>query len=140
MGWRADGSTLATRLSQAYLRAGRVEDAYARAEGALDLAVEHKGRGHQAWALRSLGEITSLRDPPEIEQAECHYQQAFALAEELGMRPLGGHCHLGLGRLYRRTAQQQKAHEHLTKAINVFREIDMQSWLQKAEAEMRQLA
>src|SRR5262249_3958115 len=139
MGWRADGSTLATRLSQAYLRAGRVENALALAEVALDLALEHKGRGRQAWALRLLGEIASLRDPPDIEQAECHYRRAFALAEELGMRPLGGHCRLGLSRLYRQTAQKQQAYEHLTKAINVFREIDMQSWLQKAEAEMRQL-
>ena len=44
----------------------------------------------------------SLRthDPPEVEPAEAHYRQALALAEELGMRPLQAHCHLGLGRLY----------------------------------------
>jgi tetratricopeptide (TPR) repeat protein len=127
-------------LSQAYLGAGRVESALALAKRALDLAVEHKGRGHQAWALRLLGEIASLRDPPDIEQAECHYRQAFALADELEMRPLGGHCHLGLGRLYRRAAQRQQAHEHLAAATSMYREMDMQSWLHKAEAEMRQLA
>jgi hypothetical protein len=28
-----------------------------------------------------------------------HYRQALALADELGMRPLLAHCHLGLGKL-----------------------------------------
>src|SRR5215475_13546691 len=33
-------------------------------------------------------------------QAAAHYRQALALAEELGMRPLQAHCHLGLGTVY----------------------------------------
>ena len=33
----------------------------------------------------------------------AHYRQALALADELGMRPLVAHCHLGLGKLYHRT-------------------------------------
>ena len=37
------------------------------------------------------------------------YRQALALAEEMGMRPLVAHCHLGLGKLYRRTASAQQA-------------------------------
>ena len=60
----------------------------------------HQERGHQAYALRLLGEIAARREPPEVEQAEAHYRQALALAEELGMRPLQAHCHLGLGTLY----------------------------------------
>ena len=31
--------------------------------------------------------------------------QALALADELGMRPLVAHCHLGLGRLYNQTGR-----------------------------------
>ena len=33
-----------------------------------------------------------------VEQAEAYYQQALALAEELGMRPLQAHCHLASAR------------------------------------------
>jgi predicted ATPase len=51
-------------------------------------------------ALRLLGNIAARRDPLEAAQAEAHYQQALALAEALGMRPLVAHCHHGLGRLY----------------------------------------
>jgi hypothetical protein len=36
------------------------------------------------------------------------YQQALALAEELDMRPLQAHCHLGLGTLYATTGRQEQ--------------------------------
>jgi hypothetical protein len=56
------------------------------------------------------------------------------------MRPLVAHCHLGLGKLYRRTAKGQQAHEHLTTATTMYREMDMRFWLEQAEAEMGGLA
>ena len=77
-------------LGEAQLLAGRLEEAHALAERALALAREHQERGHQAYALRLLGEIAARREPPERDQAEAHYRQALALAEELGMRPLHG--------------------------------------------------
>ena len=90
-------------LGEAQLLAGRLEEAHALAERALALAREHQERGHQAYALRLLGDIAARREPPESDQAEAHYRQALALAEELGMRPLQAHCHLGLGTLYAKT-------------------------------------
>jgi hypothetical protein len=33
----------------------------------------------------------------------------MALASELGMRPLVAHCHLRLGKLYRRTEKPEQA-------------------------------
>jgi hypothetical protein len=56
------------------------------------------------------------------------------------MRPLLAHCHLGLGKLYRRIGKQHEAQEHLTTATTMYREMDMRFWLEQAEAEMRQLA
>jgi hypothetical protein len=43
-------------------------------------------------------------------------------------------CHLGLGKLYRRTGRQQEAQEHLAKATMMYREMDMRFWLEQAEA------
>src|SRR5215475_13402924 len=37
----------------------------------------------------------------------------MVLATELGMRPLVAHCHLGLGKLYRRTGKREPAREHV---------------------------
>ena len=55
------------------------------------------------------------------------------------MRPLVAHCHLGLGKLYRRTAKREQAQEHLTAATTMYREMGMTYWLEKAEAEVTNL-
>jgi tetratricopeptide (TPR) repeat protein len=125
-------------LGEAYVLADRLEDALEVAGRALTFTRERGQRGYEAWALRLLGEITARRDPPE--HADGHYRDALALAEELGMRPLVAHCHLGRGKLYRRAGKREKALDHLTTATTMYREMDMRFWLQKAEAEMGVLA
>ena len=80
-----DHSSSESRLSEAFLLVGRVDKAVALAGRALEYAQVHKERDHEAWALRLLGEIAVQQGPLDIEQAECHYRQALALAEELGM-------------------------------------------------------
>jgi hypothetical protein len=65
--------------------------------------------------------------------------EALALAGELGMRPLVARCHLGLGRLCRRTGKRQAAQEHLTTAVQMYREMDMRFWLEQARAETTEL-
>ena len=52
-------------LGEAQMLAGRLEEAHALAERALALAREHQERGHEAYALRLLGDIAARRDPPE---------------------------------------------------------------------------
>jgi hypothetical protein len=79
----------------------------------LALAREHQKRGNEAYASRLLGEIAAHRHPPESTLAKAHYQQALALAEELGMRPLVAHCHLGLGKLCLKTGQREQAASRL---------------------------
>jgi tetratricopeptide (TPR) repeat protein len=125
-------------LGEAQLLAGHLEEAYALAERALAHAHTHQERGNQAYALRLLGEIYTHHDPPEIELADTHYRQALALAEDLGMRPLQAHCHLGLGTLYARIGQRQQAHAELTTAIALYRAMDMTFWLPQAEATLAQ--
>jgi len=132
-------SLILVQLGEVYLLAARIEDARASAGRALALARKRGERGYEAYALRLLGEITSRGDPPEIETADTHYHQAMALGEALGMRPLVAHCHLGLGRLYRRTGKPQPAQEHLTGAVGMFREMDMGFWLERGEAEVKGL-
>jgi hypothetical protein len=56
------------------------------------------------------------------------------------MRPVAAHCHLGLSKLYRRTGQREHAHEHVTTAVSMYREMDMQVWLEKAETEIKGLS
>jgi len=121
-------------LGEAQVLAGRLEEAHARADGALARARAHQERGNEAYALRLLGEVAARREPPEGELAETHYRQALALAEELGMRPLVAHGHLGLGNLYLKSGRRDKAHAELSAAIALYRTMEMTFWLPQAEA------
>jgi tetratricopeptide (TPR) repeat protein len=125
-------------LGEAHLLAGRRDDATVVAQRALDLAHRQKERGNEAWVLRVLGEIAAHTDPPDLASAQAHYGQALVRAEELGMRPLVAHCHLGLGKLYRRTGDRAKAEEHLATAATMYREMGMTFWLERAEAASRE--
>jgi len=119
---------------EALLLAGRVEEATQLAEHALELACTYKERGNEAWAHWLLGEIAAHRGPPKGEEAQNAYGQAILLAEELGMRPLLGRSYLGLGRLYARSGDRGKSEEVLTGAATLFKDMEMDFWLEQVQA------
>jgi tetratricopeptide (TPR) repeat protein len=125
--------------SEAYLVAGRLSEAASQARQLLVWAREKGQRASEADALHLGAAIAARTEPLEVGAVEEHYRAAMALADELGMRPLVAHCHLGLGKLYRRTDKREQAQEHLTTAIAMYRDMGMTYWLEKAEAEMREL-
>jgi tetratricopeptide (TPR) repeat protein len=133
-------SRLVAQLSEVCRLAGHGAEAWQHACQALDLARQQKVRGDEALALHQLGVVHAHADSPDVTQAEAHYQQALALAEELGMRPLVAHCHLGLGQLYGQTGQREWARVALTTAIDLYRAMDMTFWLPQAEAALAQVA
>jgi tetratricopeptide (TPR) repeat protein len=126
-------------LGEAYLLAGRLDEAYTQAEQALEFSRAHQERGHEAYALRLLGDIAARRGLTESAPAEAYYQQALALAEALGMRPLVAHCHHGLGRLYSQSSRRAPARTALTAAIAMYRAMDMTFWLPQGEAVLAQV-
>jgi tetratricopeptide (TPR) repeat protein len=133
---RSREGLILTARAEAYLYGGRLDEARACAERALAWA---RGRGQRAFepgADYVLGLIASRSDTPEIGTGTQHLQRARAVAGEFGRRPLVAHCHLGLGKLYRRTDNREQAQEHLTTATTMYREMGMTYWLEKAEAEL----
>src|SRR3989454_3201620 len=128
-----------TELSEACLLVGRVDEASALAGRLLELSHTHTGNGYQAHACRLLGEAARRREPPDIDQASGHYRQALALAEEIGMRPLQAHCHLGLGTLYSQMGRVEQARLALSTALDLYRAMDMTFWLPQAEATLAQV-
>jgi class 3 adenylate cyclase/tetratricopeptide (TPR) repeat protein len=126
-------------LSEVCRLAGRGEEAGQHAHQALDLARQQKERGSEALALHQLGVVHAHAAPPDTEQAETHYRQAIALAEELGMRPLLAHCHYGLGTLYLKAGRLEPARVELSTAIALYRAMDMTFWLPQAEAALAQV-
>ena len=111
-----------------------------RALKALDLARRQGARGSQAHILQLLGAIAAHADLPEMEAAEGRFREALDLSNQLGMRPLVAHCHLGLGHLYRRTGDHAKSHEHLTTAATMYREMGMTFWLDRAASALKEVS
>ena len=122
-------------LGRASLLLGRLDEAKRLADRAVESSPRHPG--FAAHALHLLGDIATHPDRFDAETGEAHYRKALALAVPRGMRPLVAHCHLGLGKLYRRTGKREQAQEHLTTATTMYREMGMRYWLEKAEAELK---
>jgi tetratricopeptide (TPR) repeat protein len=131
---------VSVHLGEAHLLAGRPDDAGTAAGRALALARARGEPGFEALARHLLGEIVAHPDRPNIDAAEAEYVQALALAEELGMRPLQAHCHLGLGKLYRKTGRLEQARTELSAVVDLYREMGMTYWLPQAEAELAEAA
>jgi tetratricopeptide (TPR) repeat protein len=129
----------AAHLGEVSLLAGRPEEAHQLAERALARARDTKQQAYEAYALRLYGEIAAQRTPLEVEPAAAAYQQAIALAEELGMRPLTAHCHRGLGTLYAAIGQCEQARIALATALEMYRAMDMTFWLPETEAALAQV-
>jgi tetratricopeptide (TPR) repeat protein len=132
--WNAFLPFNASALAHVHLLGGRIAEAEQMATRALELAQRHEQRGEEARAMWALGEIAARSAPAE---AEGRYRSAEALAGGLGMRPLVAQCRLGLGRLHRRSGDHQRAHDQLAAAARMFHEMDMQLWLEQAEADMK---
>ena len=116
-------------MARAYLLLGRLAETRELA----DLALESSTITADVRHL--LGDIATHADHFDPESGEAHYLKALTLAEPRGMRPLVAHCHLGFGKLYRRTGEADQAREHLTTATAMYREMDMRFWLEQAEAD-----
>jgi len=117
-----------------------MDEAHRLTQEVLTDASHVKERGWEAWALWLLGEIAIRYGPPDAVLVAAYYQQALALAEALGMRPLQAHCHHGLGRLYAQTSQRELARTALSTAIALYRAMEMTFWLSQAEAVLAQVA
>ena len=103
-----------------------------------DRAVETSRRqpGFTAHALCLLGDVATHPDRFDAESGAAYYRKALALAQHRGMRPLVAHCHLGLGKLYRRSGSPEHARMNLATATTMYREMDMRFWLAQGEAEL----
>jgi tetratricopeptide (TPR) repeat protein len=127
-------------LSEAYMLAGRAVEAEALARRGLEMSVQTKDKGSQASLLRVLGHIMASRDSLDAEQAAVTFNQALILAQELGMRPMQAHCHLGIGQVHLKAKNLVEARSEILQAANLYRRMSMSFWLLKAETWLNSLA
>jgi class 3 adenylate cyclase/tetratricopeptide (TPR) repeat protein len=121
-------------VSHACLLLGRLDEARHLGDRAVESSLRQPG--FSAHALHLLGDIATHPDRFDADRGAAHYREALALARRLGMRPLVAHCHLGLGKLYRRIGETERARENLTTATKMYREMEMGFWLDQGEGDM----
>jgi len=112
----------------ASLLAGRVVDAQALAEKALQLAIETMERGHQAWALFLKAVISARGGKKGRYHVQNEFDQALALAKELRMNPLQAYCHLGLNEFYQLQGDMDQAEKEFRLATHLFGQMGMTTW------------
>jgi class 3 adenylate cyclase/tetratricopeptide (TPR) repeat protein len=116
-------------LSRACLMLGRLNEAQRLAHRSLESS--QRQPGFAAHARRLLGDIGTHPDRLDAETGAAHYREALALAQLHGMRPLIAHCYLGLSKLYGRIGNPKHARENLTAATRMYREMEMDFWLEQ---------
>jgi len=120
-------------LAELHLRAGRVVEALREGNRALAVARKHGEEGDEGWVLCLLAEVHKCCDRDGILESKRYYLEALSRATLHHMRPLAAQCHLGLGQLLARLGAAQQAREHFDTAVQMFREMGMQYWLEKAQ-------
>ena len=123
-------------LVDAHYRAGNIKTALASAT-----ETHHRPRGSQAIIYRKqilelLGRIHSHPDCYQPEMARTCFRDGIGSATEQGARVTIAHCHAGLGRLHHTMGEESKAKEELTRACDMYREMEMTYYLRKAEEDL----
>ncbi len=118
-------------LGEAYFQLGRRAEATSHAQRGLELSRALGARPFEAEAMRLLGNIDADDGSEHARASEAWLRAALGVAVDCGMRPLVAHCHLSLGKLYRRTGDQAKAEEHVATAASMYREMGMLFWLEQ---------
>jgi len=113
-------------VSRACLLLGRFDEARCLSDRAVESFRHHPG--FAAHTAHLLGDIATHPDRFDPESGAAHYGRALTLAEARGMRPLVAHSHLGLGKLYCRTGDTERARQNLTIATTMYREMDIGFW------------
>jgi hypothetical protein len=120
-------------LAEAYLLAGRFDDASRQAGATVAQAKARGERTIEGWALWTLGEATRRRDDAGTRSALARYEEALALAAASGLRPLQAQCHVGLARSHARTGARARARQAMAAARDLFRAIHLPGALAEAD-------
>ncbi|HWN05457.1 MAG TPA: AAA family ATPase [Candidatus Dormibacteraeota bacterium] len=88
MQWAANHPLRLVWLGETYVLTGDGSAGRRLGARALELARRLGERGHEAYALRLLGQIAASGTEPDLEQANTYYLEGLTLAKTLGMQPL----------------------------------------------------
>lgn len=123
-------------LAEGYLNSGDLQECSLRLEQLTEhgsdspTAIGLSGEGHRLVGLLALAKS-------DAATAAQHFGRCVSIFDLLGDRYRSGRAHYDLGRAYL-IAQSDLAGEHLTRAVNIFRELGARLDLERAEAALHE--
>jgi transcriptional regulator with AAA-type ATPase domain/class 3 adenylate cyclase/tetratricopeptide (TPR) repeat protein len=120
-------------MAECLLELGEIEAAGRLAEEAVHLAEESGERHGHALAYRALAEVLFRRDPPDLEKAEATVLKAIGVQEENGEKPELARSYVVYAKILMARGEVERAHEILSRAMTMFRDMEMAWDLERAE-------
>jgi transcriptional regulator with PAS, ATPase and Fis domain/tetratricopeptide (TPR) repeat protein len=125
-------------LAEAYLESGNQQESNASLQRVLELVTDSPADFHIAGdAQRLHGRLEMVT--AEAASAAQHFGRSVSIFDLLGDRYHSARAHYELGRAYTVT-QPERAEEHLTRALNIFRELGARLDIERAEQAIAELA
>jgi tetratricopeptide (TPR) repeat protein len=121
-------------LSDAHRRAGQVAHAMATIDRALQATQAPGQRAGEVEVFLTVAALHTSSGSPDLDAARSAAEQALALADSLGARPLVARAYLALGHVSRQTGASAQAAENLALARAMFTEMGMSFWLEQDSA------
>jgi transcriptional regulator with GAF, ATPase, and Fis domain/Tfp pilus assembly protein PilF len=119
-------------VAESYLHSGHLDDCATKLQHVADQTSDSAAdMGLAGEAQRLYGLLAMARSNAPL--AAQHFGRSVSIFDLLGDRYRGARAHYDLGRAYM-LAQPERAAEHLTRAVNVFRELGARLDLASAEA------
>jgi hypothetical protein len=94
----------------------------------------------EGWAARMISESFTNVDDQHTPEAESWILKAIDADQRNGMRFLLGRDYAQYYKILKRKGDQFNAREHLTKAIDIFRECGADGWVTRTEEKLASLS
>ena len=119
---------------------GDLDRALPHFEEALAFCLKAGYQSERAWTCCDYaGALLQRDDPGDRTKAASLLEDSITISSNLGMRPLQAHCRRGLDAVYGQNGQTEQARSELSKAIDLYREMELTHWLPETEAALDEL-
>lgn len=120
-------------LGMIHLKLNDLMSAQSFMEESIRLAQKDNMKHSEGASWIWLGMVLMRAEPPQASKAEECILKGIEMLHKIKIKPYYSQGHLFLGKLYLSMGKREKAIEHIRKAERMFREMKMDTWLDKTQ-------
>jgi tetratricopeptide (TPR) repeat protein len=121
-------------LGETYVELNAVNDAHQLATAALLKCDTSGDLPSKVWTLRLFGLIALTGRQISGGNAAEWFQRGIDLAQQLELRPVRAHCHLGLAQALRQAGRAEESAGQFAVALSEYQAMDMAHWAERVLA------